>query len=76
MYPFAYHVTCCNEYTEFKNEMHQGVTFGKNMAEAMAHIESYYGDEMVKCEVFYIDGEQEVIELSEDTINELEKESV
>ena len=75
MYPFAYHVTCCSEYTEFKNEVHYGVTFGKNMSEAMAHIESYYGNEIVHCEVTYLDSEQEILELNEEVIKGLESEA-
>ena len=73
MYPFSYHVVLCSEYTDFEREEHQGVTFGHNMAEAMVHIESYYGHEIESCAINYLDGEQEVLELDLDTIDELER---
>lgn len=73
MYPFSYHVVLCGEYTDFKREEHQGVTFGHNMAEAMTHIESYYGKEIESCEICYLNDEQEVIELDLDVIDELER---
>lgn len=73
MFPFSYHVILCSEHTDFKSEGHQGVTFGHNMAEAMAHIESYYGHEIESCAINYINDEQEVLELDLDVINELER---
>ena len=72
MYPFSYHVVLCSEYTDFKREEHQGVTFGHNMAEAMAHIESYYGHEIESCGINYLDGEQEVLELKKEVVADLE----
>lgn len=73
MFPFSYHVILCSEYTDFKNEEHQGVTFGHNMAEAMARIESYYGREIESCTINYINDEQEVLELDLNVIDELER---
>ena len=73
MYPFSYHVILCGEYTNFNNEEHQGVTFGHNMVEAMAHIESYYGKEIVKCEICHINDEAEVVELDLNVVDELER---
>lgn len=72
MFPFSYHVVLCSEYTDFKREERQGVTFGHNMAEAMAHIESYYGNEIESCGINYLDGEQEVLELKEEVVADLE----
>ena len=76
MYPFSYHVILCGEYTDFKNEELHGVTFGHNMAEAMAHVESYYGNQVVKCEICSIGDEAEVIELDLNAVDELEREAV
>lgn len=73
MFPFSYHVILCSEHTDFKSEEHQGVTFGHNMAEAMAHIESYYGHEIESCTINYINDEQEVLELDLNVIDELER---
>lgn len=72
MFPFSYHVVLCSECTDFKREAYQGVTFGHNMAEAMAHVESYYGKEIENCSIVYLNDEQEVLELDWNVVNSLE----
>lgn len=75
MYPFAYHVTICNEFTDWKNEERAGVTFAPTFCEAVAHIEGHYGNEIVFLTVGAINDEQSVLELPEEVVSELESEA-
>lgn len=75
MYPFAYHATICSEFTDWKNKEHAGITFGQTFHDAVAHIEEYYGEELVVLTVGAINDEQSVLELPEEVVSKLESEA-
>lgn len=75
MYPFAYHATICSEFTDWKNEERAGVTFGSTFHDAVAHIEDYYGEELMFLTIGAINEEQSVLELPEEVVSELESEA-
>ena len=51
MTPFEYRIRVWEEVEEVY-EIRRGVTFGENLADAMSHIEKYYGNNL--CEVQFL----------------------
>ena len=62
-------------YTLALLRLRAGVTFGQTFHDAVAHIEDYYGEELVFLTVGAINDEQSVLELPEEVVSKLESEA-
>lgn len=63
MGPFEYTVVICSEFNDYKEETIKGITFAGSYTEAMAHIEDYYGQEIVVIERLFAREECTIYEL-------------
>lgn len=68
IYPFIYSCRVWNDIDQM-DEMRQGCTFANTWNEAMKNVESYYGDDLINCELTMLE-DSPILELSEDAAKE------